>query len=365
MNILILSLRGPSNSNIKGGAREFLRQIGKRLVKKGHSVRILCGIEKDFDGKKLPTKEYIDGIEVFRIGNAYIGSILIIREYFKDHKNWADIVIENMLSYPIMIPLYVNKNRLVIVHHLMGKSYFQAVPILKALIGFLSERTIPFIYNKERFITVSNATKIDLENLGIPGNQIKVISNGVDTEKFRPITKNGDNNVILFIGKYGDGRKRVEDLVYAFNLIKKDVPNAELIIAGSGGHVEKKLRELSRNDNSIKIIGPISDEEKIKLYQNSLVFVNPSIKEGFSLTAIEANACGTPVIAYEIQGLDTIKHGETGIIVKNHNPKDLAEAIIYLIKRNDIRISIEKNAVIHAKNYSWERSVDMLLETIK
>lgn len=364
MNILVLSLRGPSNSYIKGGAREYLRQIGKRWVEKGHSVRILCGLEKDFNGEKLPRHEYVDGIEILRTGDSYIGSLLIIKEYKKYHENWADIILENMLSYPLMVPIYVNKPKLIIVHHLMGNYYFQVATKFKALIGFLAEKTIPIIYKKERFITVSNSTKLDLMYQGIFDNRIEVIPNGVDLQQFKPGSKNS-NRLIFFIGKYEDGRKKVEDLIEAFNIVKRDVPETELLIAGPGGKIEQKIKEEIKNQTSIRILGPLNETEKIKLYQNSWIFVNPSIKEGFSLTTIEANACGTPVIAYEINGLDTIKDGVTGIVIKNHNPKELAKAIFYLLTRDDIRYEMEKNALLHARNYSWDKAAEDILKLVK
>lgn len=363
MNILVLSLRGPTNSNLKGGSREVLTYLAKGWIKEGHSVRVICGTEKDLENNMLPEKEIIDDIEVIRKGTLYTASLMIMKEYISHQRKWADIVIENMLSYPLFIPIYVKKPKLTIVHHLMGISYFNASGLFKGFFGYLGEMIISFIYRKEKFISVSNLTKEDLIKLGISDKSIIVVPNEINCQKYIPANKS-NNPLIFFVGGFRDDRKRVEDLIESFFYIEKELPSAELIIAGDGGEKEKKLRRNTKNKN-IKFLGYITDKEKIELYQRSWVFVNPSIKEGFGLTIIEANSCGTPAVVYDICGLETIKHGENAIIVDKYDSKRLAKGILYLLKNENIRQEMGVKARLWALKFNSDNMIKRTLDVIE
>lgn len=355
MNILILSIRGPTHQRRGGGAREVLTQLSDGWAKKDHQVKTLCA----FEGRELPRRETVSGSEVVRAGNFRSALPTLMWLYRKNYRDWADVVLESMVSYPLYVPLYSRQPTFVMVYHLMGYSWFQVLPLAKALFGYLTERSIPFFYRRARFIAISGGTREDLLALGIQRDKIVVAPCGVDTEKYVPGRKSTDP-MVLFVGRLDDRRKRVEDLIEAFPLIEKEVPGTRLVVAGTGSR-EADLRERARPYPKIEVVGYVGEEEKTRLYQQSWVCAFPSVKEGFLLTALEANACGTPVVIYEHPGLGTIVGGETGLIVRKREPRQLTEAIVSLLKDPQKRLEMGEKGRAYAKQFSWQRMADEIL----
>ena len=358
MNILILTLYASTKTEFSegiGGAQEVIHQLGKRWVKMGHNVRIISA----YRDKNIPKKEIVDGIEIERVCSFYT-AIYGIKKVYKKYEEWADIVLENYTSYPIYTPLYVRKSLFVIMHHLMGKEYIKASG-LQGLIGYLSEKLIPYIYNRTKFIAVSDFAKKQLLSIGIPEKNINVIYNGIDLDEYMPAEKSKDP-LIFFVGNFIDGRKRVEDLIEAFKIVNKKIPDAKLVIAGYGGKRENLIKKLIKNNNNIEFLGRIDENKKKKLYQKAWIFVNPSIMEGFSLTALEAHACGTPVIAYKIDGLETVIDGVNGLVVKKINIKALANTIIKIVEDDKLRNELSRNARETSEMYSWDIAAKRYLD---
>lgn len=359
MNILIMSLKGPTIIE-GGGAGVVIHQLGKRWVKKGHKVKILCTNDKN-----LQPKELMDGIEIIRKGTLNIAIFYFIVEYCTNLRKWADIIIENETSFPLFVPVYVsNKKILTIVHGVKDRIFFQTQPFAKAVIGYILERAMPIFYRKIKFVAICDSTKKDLVKLGISAKNIKMIPNGVDNEEFIPGNKT-EHPTIFYIGRLGD-RKKIDDLFEAFmKYIAKKFPDSELLIAGFGDKErEKYIKELSEKNNNIKFLGFISEKEKICLFQRGWIFVFPTIMEGFPLTILEANACGTPVIGYNtLKG--SIKDGINGLLVNEQTPKKLAEVCISLLENGIVRNELKKTSVEYARYYSWDNQSDNILRFMR
>ena len=362
MNILILSLYAPTSSvnftEGTGGAQEVVYQLGRRWVRMGHNVKIVSA----YKDNKIPKNEIIDGIEIERVCNFYT-AVYGIRKYYKKYENWADVVLENYTSYPLYTPIYVNKPLFVIMHHLMGADYIK-VSGLHGVIGYINECCIPYVYNKAKFIAVSDFAKKQLIDIGIQERNIHVIRDGIDTIKYKPGSKSKDP-MILFIGNFSDGRKKVEDLIEAFKIVNKKIHNSKLVIAGYGGKRENIIKNRTKENKNITFLGRIDEDKKVELYQRAWIFVNPSIMEGFSLTALEANACGTPVVAYKIDGLETVIDGVNGLVVEKRDINGLADTIIKLIEDDKLRNELSRNARETGEMYSWDIAANEYLEVFE
>jgi len=141
----------------------------------------------------------------------------------------------------------------------------------------------------------------------------------------------------------------------------------QLIIAGSGEE-EKNLQKLVSKlklQDMIKFTGRVSEEQKIKLMQSAWVFVNPSFMEGWGITTIEANACGTPVIASNVPGLkDSVKNPTTGYLVEYGNTTEFAEALRSVLLNNEERKRLQKGAITWAQNFDWNKNCLLSLEIL-
>lgn len=351
MRITVLSLRGPTNKNVKGGAREYIKQLVVPWVEAGHHVKLICGQEKEFN---LPNHENVEGIEVIRVGKTGTLVFSIWKKFINECKSNTDLVIENMVSFPLLTPIFTRKmKRSTIIHHLTGKEYFKTHNVLIALIGYFLEKVIlRLVYKKTKVITVSDLTKNNLVENGIPENNIEIIEPGIDTSFFVKSEKS-ESPLIVYVGRYDgeNGVKKVNELILAFNKVFKKHPNSKLIIAGPNKGVEE-LKKIDKT-SAVEFIGFINEEKKRELLQRAWVFASPSLKEGFGITFVEANACGTPVVGYEIKGLKTVADG-AGFFVESQNVNQLSEKIIDILADPKLREQMENNAVANAERFSWK-----------
>ena len=355
MNILIFNWRCPRHP-WAGGAERYLYEISKRLIKKGHRVSWFVS-----HWKGLKKKEIIEGIEIIRKGGIYSVYLHALFYYFEElKKKNFDIIIDNINGVPFFTPLFIHKPKIAIIHHLVQKIFFKELPFHLATVGWLSEKIIPILYRNTSFITVSKSSKKEMKNFGIK-DIIKIVPNGIDLfPKLNPNPKS-PNPIIISLGRL-KRYKRLDYLLKAFKIVLQSEPHAKLWIVGSGryeGQLKKLTKELHLQDH-VKFFGFVDENKKLKLLKKAWVFVSPSEKEGWGITIIEANACGTPCIAYDVPGLrDSIQDSITGILIKeNGNVEKLAEAIYKLLVNHELRKELSQNAIEWAKQFSWDKSAE-------
>lgn len=220
------------------------------------------------------------------------------------------------------------------------------------------------VYRKARLcIAASRAVQEEFRKLGV--KNIEIIPNGVDLEKFTAKDRcvacgtsdvRHKEFVILSVGRL-EKIKGHKYLIEAFTVIKKEIPNAKLILVGDGSerfNLEEQIEELAIKD-SVQFIGEVSHNDLPHYYHKADVFVMPSLSEGFGIAVIEAMACGVPVIASRVGGLaDIISDGENGLLIGEANMMYLSSAIIELKGDVDLRLRIIKEALKKIQGYSWD-----------
>ena len=129
--------------------------------------------------------------------------------------------------------------------------------------------------------------------------------------------------------------------------------------------LEKFVGDL-KLENSIRFTGFVSEEEKVQLLQQMHVVVQPSSKEGWGLTVVEANACGVSCVASNVQGLrESVVDNETGFLYEYGNVKQLAEKILLILSNETLRAQLETNALAWAKKFDWGNSANVAIETME
>ena len=161
----------------------------------------------------------------------------------------------------------------------------------------------------------------------------------------------------------------MEDLIRSWRIVEqKLLSEVKLVIAGRPKiDYLNELKSLARKIRleNIEFKVNISQEEKKSLLAKASVFIYTSTREGWGQTILEAAACKTPTIAYDVPGLrDSIKHMKTGILVRPRNIEQLAEAIIQLLTNTSLRDRLAKNAYMHARQFSWDRATKSFLKII-
>jgi glycosyltransferase involved in cell wall biosynthesis len=150
-------------------------------------------------------------------------------------------------------------------------------------------------------------------------------------------------------------------------LLSRNLP-VKLTVIGEGDY-SRKLKLLvgkMKLQDRVDFTGFVSQEEKLCCLRRAHVAVFPSAKEGWGLTVIEANCCGTPVVASDSDGLrDSVINGETGILVEHNNPEKLADALETVLKSPEKRSFLSKNALKWAQTFSWDTTGEKMLKIME
>jgi len=166
----------------------------------------------------------------------------------------------------------------------------------------------------------------------------KVVYNQIDKKRFNKNVKGNkiikkynlqNNKVLLYVGRIAP-HKGIHLLLKSFNIIKNKIPNSKLIIVGKPtfSRYYKKLKNLKNND--VIYTGFVPDEDLPYYYAACDIYVTASLWEGFNLPAVEAQACGKKVVAFEIGSHPEVV--KNGMLVKNKDIVSFANAVIKILK---------------------------------
>lgn len=209
-----------------------------------------------------------------------------------------------------------------------------------------------------KIIAVSENTKRDLiKYLHIEPDKIAVIYEGVE-DIFSPKT---DITKKYILASGSDWNKNTKTIIKAYNNLKSDIP---LVI---NAIPDKELMAYIREKNlegKVSFTGYLSRQEMVALYIGALVFVFPSIEEGFGLPLVEAMACGVPVIASTVSSLPEVV-GSAGILVNPYDVSGIASALKEVLTNNSLRAVLSRKSLDRAKVFSWKKTALQTLELYK
>ncbi len=361
LKILILNWR-----DIKhvwaGGAEVYIHEIARRWVREGHNVTLFCG----WDGKTA-RNEKVDGVNIIRRGGFYSVYFFAFIYYLLRFKGRFDAIIDCENGIPFFSPLYANVPKFLLIHHIHQEVFRKHLPpLLSNIAVFLESNLMPYLYQSSRIVTISESSRQDIiERNWNYGRDVKVVNPGVFIENKRYYPKTSYPS-FLYLGRLKD-YKNVDVAIKAFAKIFDKYPDARLTIAGDGESF-LKLFKLVKNlglGNSVVFKGRVSEEEKYKLLSEAWVCIQPSSFEGWGITVIEANACGTPVVASDVKGLrDSVRDDLTGYLVEAKNVDIFAKAMKYLIVNNDERRRLSKNCEFWSRQFSWDRSASDFMSLV-
>lgn len=364
LRVLVVNWQDRENP-MAGGAEEQLHQVFGRLAARGHRVTLLCS---GWPG--APARVELDGIRVHRTGRRYTFSAaapLYYERRLADEP--VDVVVEDLNKIPMLAPIWVRaRARLLLVHHLFGATAFRDANWALAAATWLLERPIPSLYRGMPCVAVSESTLEDLARRGLASSSTTVIQNGVVLERLRPAKERFPTPTIACLGRLK--RYKGIDLVLRAAAVLSDRGQpVDLVVAGKGDareELEREARRLGIHDR-VRFAGFVSEDEKRELLSRSWVHAYTSPKEGWGITSIEASACGTATVASDAPGLrETVRHGETGLLVPHGDVEALASALARLLDPA-VRDRMGRAARAMAKAYTWDRAAlafEALLESV-
>jgi len=346
---------------VKGGVEKRVWELATRLTRRGHDVH-LFGM-KFWDGEEILIHEGVFLHGVCPAQKLYFGGRRTIWQalYFSIHlvspllKERFDIIDCQQFPYFSCFSAKffseIKKIPLVITWHEVWGDYWYEYLGWKGFVGKTSERLVARLTSEN--IAVSKTTAKNLNNLGLC-HEITIIPNGIDLTKLRSISPSPESWDIIFVGRLIK-EKHADMLIHAVELLLHEFPDIRVLIIGEGPEYLKlkHLIDEKKMNDSIHLCGFYPNhDDLIAQLKSSKVFVLPSTREGFGISALEALACGIPVV--------TVDHPANAIrdlITENNgflcplSAEDLAKTMCLALRHHK---EMHNACTTSAESFDWD-----------
>jgi glycosyltransferase involved in cell wall biosynthesis len=364
LHVLAVNFRDPAHPEA-GGAELHLEEILLEAVRRGLRVTWLAS---GFPGG-APESEH-RGMRVVRRGTWWDFNLVVPGVLKREFASPApDLVIEDINKVPCFTPWWTDAPVAAIVPHLFGTTALREAALPVALYVMLLEALIPSAYAAAPFLAISESTRDDLVARGISSGRVAVVHCGMDHESYRPdpaVAKSA-RPTLLYIGRLRR-YKGVDWVMRVLPAVLRRVPDVRLVVVGDGPHLpELKLAAARRGlARAVEFRGFLPRADKVRLIREAWAVVQPSPKEGWGLTVVEAGACGTAVVAADSPGLrDSVRRDETGLLVRFDNDDALTSALLRVLEDAPLRERLAGAGIEWAARFTWPAcardSLDALL----
>ncbi|BAU10313.1 glycosyl transferase group 1 [Leptolyngbya sp. NIES-3755] len=368
-----------------GGQNVYVRQVGEALSRLGWQVDMFTRKANPDDETivqhnphcrtirlKAGEEKFIPRDQLFELMPEFVESFLAYQSkhhYPLIHTNywmsaWAGLEVQK-----------THNVELIHTYHSLGAVKYQAVPNRPAIADTRLAVEKQILEQARCIVATSPQEEMMLRSLVSDQGRIEVIPCGTDLSKFHTIPKlearqelglKPTDEVVLYVGRF-DPRKGIETLVRSFGLIKRNAADPShlrlMIVGGSASdksdgqerqRIEQLVHELGIAENVI-FAGRVGHDRLPLYYTAADVCAIPSHYEPFGLVAIEAMACGTPVVASDVGGLKfTVVPGETGLLVPPQDSAAFAMAIGRILDDELWARKLRKRASERVQqNFSW------------
>lgn len=344
------------------GIGYYTYNLSKKLIERGHEVTVITR------GKFKPENFVYDGIKVYKARFLPIYPFhvqihgIFLNKLFKGIENEFDLVHIHSPLTPIIktcLPIISTMHGSVV-----GNAKGMDISDLKSwgnklMTKYISYSLVLKLMRSSKIVTVvSNSVENEIkENYGI--KDVIVAGNGVDEKKFFPLHKS-EESYLLYVGRLSHG-KGLFDLLNAFKKLDSN-HNLKLYLAGSG-QLETKLKKKiyeEHLENKVKLLGNLSHEKLVKIYQNAMIFVFPSHYEGLPTVLLEAMSCGLPVVVSKIPAHEeVIEDFEKGLFAEKGSPEDICDKINVLTNDESLRQKLGSNARKTIEDrFTWDKICD-------
>jgi len=372
MRILVFNWRSIL-SRSAGGAETHCYEIFNRVAERGNVVQLVASC----DDLTKPQRIMIGKIRTLHTGRKEIFyPVFSLLSLPKISFGSFDLIVEDVSKFPMFWPLLLSKVSskpfLVVVHHVHGKTLLKELPLPLSAFSYLFELFGLKFYSllKPYVVAVSESTKRELVSFGFGEERIKVVPNGLNLKPTSVLLfkKKSAFPLIVYFGRVKK-YKRLDHLIRAVKQVFLNIGNVKVIIAGKGdAEVYAELRTLAKQtglESVIEFYGEVDEETRNDILQKGWVYAIASMKEGFGISVIEAQAFGLPVVAYAVPGLlDSVKHMVSGILAKDGDIQAFADAILTICENEALRKKLSKGAIENAEQYDWDKSADEFLRLV-
>lgn len=335
--------------------------MAKGLSNLGHNVTILCS---SYIGSK--SKQIIAGVEIIRLQGSLSLPFRILEEYQKRLKGNVDVVVEEAIGgqrLPTFATLYVKEPLIAVWHQKHDKIFREQYPFLMAISLSCFEFFLARLYRNRIIVTPSRGAKEKLMPLGFRDKNVRVVYDGVDLS-YTDQPLNQRENLILFLGKLRRYKRPDHAILALKQVISLTKTPCKLVIAGKASEIDgsyiTSLRNLADKlgvGNLVHFKINISESEKEEVLCKARLLIQPSPVEGFSIVVMEANRCGTPVVASDGVPKDVVVNGLNGLVYPFGDINASAKHITRLLTDEVFWSKMSKSASDWSSQFTWENSV--------
>ncbi len=361
----MLSWRLPGDPKA-GGAETLTFEILRRAVERGHDITWFAA-----SSPGTAETEVVDGIRFVRRGRqwtVHFRAWLWLRRRLGEF----DVVVDQINTLPFLTPLYVPQNNRRMMIHQTAREYWwretRGLFRLAAPFGYFAEPRYLKAYRATNTITVSDSTRSELLDIGLPPQLVSIIPEAIATEPASTLSPKSQQFRLIVIGRLTPA-KFVEEAVDAFILVKDAIPDTVLDVVGAGddryrANLEQKITNRGLSD-AVRFHGRVSEERKSELLASAHVHVFASHREGWGLTVTEAAALGTPTVGYDAPGVRDSVRDERLLAGLESGPEGLAARILALAGDPAAYAEIRDEAWRFACSLSYESTTDAFLGALR
>jgi glycosyltransferase involved in cell wall biosynthesis len=349
MRFLMLNWRDPVNPRT-GGAERVTEGYLAALAARGHEV---WWYAHAFDG--CAPEERLGDIRLVRGGGVGTSVVEAIAWY------WAqppfDLVIDQHHGIPWYAPWWCRTRCVAYVHEILGPIWDSFYPWPFNRIGQLQERWTHHLYRRVPFWTASRFTRLILKRHGV--RDVQLIPYGVDTRALPRLDPKPLNTPLrlVTVSRLAPNKRVDHALRTVRCLLDRGIPTI-LNVVGTG-EIEASLKQLATQlhlDEHVCFTGVLSEPDKDALLRTSHFLVHTSLREGWGLNVIEANAMGTPAAVYPVAGLtESTIHERTGLVARSETPQCLAESLLGALRSPEKYESYRQRGWERSRLLHWDR----------
>lgn len=285
-----------------------------------------------------------------RAARAYEGEVLHVPYWAPPLRSSVSIVVTIHDIIPLILPQY------------------RGGPLVRAYTELVSAAA----RGATLILTDSDASRSDIvKHLRIPADRVRTIylaadpkfSDHIDSIDSAALRKNYDlpEEYVLYLGGF-DARKNIETLLQVYTWAQDALEESyPLVVAGNLPdrhnaffHDPRVMAQQIEVESAVRFIGRVAEEDKVALYQQARAFLYPTLYEGFGLPALEALACGVPVIGSNASSVPEIV-GAAGILVDPQDARAMAGALIAVCTEDLLHDDLSERALRQAGKFSWEK----------
>ncbi len=349
MRFLMLNWRDPRNP-LAGGAERVTLAYLQGLRERGHEI---AWFANTFAG--AAPAETIDGIHILR-GGVKGTAVLAARRWFRTQPPF-DLVIDQHHGIPWYAPWWSGTRCVAYVHEILGPIWDAFYRWPKSQIGKSQERWTHWLYRRVPFWTASQSTRDGLRQHGV--RDVTLIPYGVDTVALPHLDPKPLHQPLrLIVVSRLAPNKRIDHAIRTCHQLRQQRVDAQLTIVGSGADAPR-LHELIAGlglGSRVQFAGQLSEAEKDRHLREAHFLLHTSLREGWGLNIIEANAMGTPAAGYPVAGLvESIRHNHTGLLADTESPEALARCLLSLLTAPDRYDTLRRDAWDLAKTFHWSK----------